>query len=385
MDLQLTPDQELISSTARELLGSRCPMQAVRALRDEPDGYSSELWKEMVELGWMGLALPESYGGVGSGFLELCLVIEEMGRFCVPGPFLSTVACGALPVLRFGTEDQKATRLPAVAGEGRILSYVRAAPGGGWAPDGSDVTATPDGDGWVLDGEAQFVPYAHVAHELLVVAQTNGGDPSDLTALLVEAGSDRIGSEPLDTVGAEHLRRVSFRSVRVPETAVLGQAGGGGAVAEVAEAYGTAATCARLVGGAQRVLEMTLEYARDRQQFDRPIGSFQAVQHHCSNMAIDVLASRFIAYEAIWRLSAGREAATEVAMAKAWVSEASRRVCALGHQVHGAIGFTEEHELSAYLRQAIAGELSFGDADVHYQRVADLIGAPPAGPDGAES
>lgn len=376
MDLQLTPDQELISSTARELLGSRCPMQAVRALRDDPDGYSSELWKEMVELGWMGLALPEAYGGVGLGFLELCLVIEEMGRFCVPGPFLSTVACGALPILRFGTEDQKAARLPAVAGEGRILSYARAAPGGGWAA-GSDVSATPHGDGWILDGQAEFVPYAHVAQELLVVAQASGGDPSELTAVLVEGGSDGIDSESLDTVGTDQLRRVSFRGVRVPGTAVLGEAGAGAAVAEAADAYGAAATCAQLVGGAQRVLEMTLHYARDRQQFGRPIGSFQAVQHHCSNMAIDVLASRFIAYEAIWRLSAGREAATEVAMAKAWVSEASRRVCALGHQVHGAIGFTEEHELSAYLRQAIAGELSFGDADVHYQRVADLIGAPP--------
>ncbi|MGI9003293.1 MAG: acyl-CoA dehydrogenase family protein [Pseudonocardia sp.] len=375
MDLTLTPDQELIRSTARDVLGSRAATGGVAALAGEPAGYSVALWKEMVELGWTGLAVPESCGGVGEGFLEACLLIEEMGAAQVPSPFLATMACAAPAIERYGTGEQQAHWLSRIAG-GRMLTYARAAPRGGWGPEGSTVAAVASGAGWILDGTARFVPFGHVAEDVLVLAETAGG----LTAFLVDGAAPGITRERLDVVGPNAEHHLRLASVAVPADRVLGEVGGGVAVAGTVAAFGAAATCAEMVGGAQRVLDMTVEYATRREQFGRPIGSFQAVQHHCADMAIDVLTARFIAYEAIWRLTAPGQPADEVALtvsaAKAWVSEAYQRVCALGHQVHGAIGFTGEHPLHHYLRHAMSAALAFGDGDFHTDQVADRLGLP---------
>lgn len=376
MDLTLTDDQELIAATAGEFLESRSPMSHVREMRHDELGYSPELWKEMVELGWTGLVFPEEHDGAGAGFVDLCLVVEQMGRFLLPSPFVPTVVLCGLAVARHGSEEQRASYLGGIARGELVMSYARAAPGGGWGSSGSDVVVRRGGDGWVLDGEAMFVPYAHAADELVVVARDETGGPDDLTALVVDTSTAGLSTEVLETVGADHQRRVHLEGVEVPAGAVLGEAGGGREVVETVAAHGAAATCAEMVGGAQAVLDMTVGYASERQQFDTPIGAFQAVQHHCADMGVDVLTSRFIAFEAIWRLGEGLEAAEEVSMAKAWVSEAYRRVCASGHQVHGAIGFTAEHDLHHYLRHAVASELAFGDGDHHWEQVARHLGLP---------
>jgi alkylation response protein AidB-like acyl-CoA dehydrogenase len=354
MDLTLTEDQRLIQSTARELLDSRAAAAGARAVAGNPAGYSAHLWKEITELGWTGLAFPEENGGVGEGFLELCLVIEELGRARVPTPLVPTVACCGMPILRHGTETQRAGWLGAIA-RGEVMSYVA----------GGDVLAQRSGDGFVLDGEASFVPYAEAAGQLLVTARHRGGP----VAVLVDAAAPGVGREPLDVI-ADPMHRVRFTSVAVPGARVLG---GAEAVAAIT-AYGTAAVCAEMVGGAQGVLDMTVAYAREREQFGKPIGAFQAVGHHCADMAIDVLASRFTAYEAIWRLASGLDATVELSVAKSWVSDAYQRVCALGHQVHGAIGFTAEHDLHYFTRHAMASALAFGDADFHTERVAANLG-----------
>ncbi len=374
MDLTLTEDQELIRTTAVDVLAARRGSAGFRAMADDPTGYSTGLWKELVELGWTSLALPEAYGGVGAGFLEVCLLVEQLGRFGVPSPYLSTVVCAALPIVRFGTPDQKAAWLGGIA-RGRVVSYARAAPEGRWDATGADVVATDTAGGYVLDGTAMFVPYAHAADDLLVVARRPGpGAPGDLTVLLVDAAAPGIVREPLDVIDADRAHRVDFDGVAVPGGHALGGVDGGRPVVDAITAHATAATCAEMVGGAQAVLDMTVGYAVGREQFGRRIGSFQAVAHHCANMAVDVLSSRFIAYEAIWRLSEGLGAAVEVSAAKAWVSEAYQRVCALGHQVHGAVGFTQEHDLHFYTRHAVASALSFGDGDFHTERVARHLG-----------
>jgi 3-oxocholest-4-en-26-oyl-CoA dehydrogenase beta subunit len=376
MDLTLTEDQELIRSTARDVPGARTPTAGVAAVAGEPTGYSADLWKEMVELGWTGLALPEAYGGIGEGFLEACLLVEEMGAAQVPSPFLPTVACCGPVIERHGTEEQKARWLEAIAA-GRLLTYARAEPQSGWAPDGSAVAATASGAGYTLDGIARFVPFGHVAEDVLVLAEVAD---AGLTAFLVDGAAAGLRRERLDVVGAGAEHHLGFEAVAVDADRVLGGVGGGIAVAATAAAFGAAATCAEMVGGAQRVLDMTVAYATEREQFGRAIGSFQAVQHHCADMAIDVLTARFIAYEAIWRLTAADQSAAEVALtvhtAKAWVSDAYQRVTALGHQVHGAIGFTGEHELHHYMQHAISAALAFGDGDFHTDRVADGIGLP---------
>lgn len=372
MDLTLTEEQELISNTAREFLESRCPISHVQEMESDPAGFSSDLWKEMAELGWMGLAFPEEHGGYGAGFLELCLIIEQMGRHLLPGPFLPTILCG-LAVARHGTEDQQTRLLGGIAGGDTIVSYARAAPGAGWPSRGSSVFHEERDAGHVLSGTADFVPFAHVADELVVMAGTPE-EPDRLTAFLVPAAD--VSTESLDTVGSDRPHRVVLDEVEVTSDRVMGTEGEGGAVVDTMSGLGTAATCAEMVGGAQRVLDMTVEYASQREQFGVPIGSFQAIQHHCANMGVDVLSSRLIAFEAAWRLSEGMDGTEEVSMAKAWVSEAYRRVCSLGHQVHGAIGFTREHELHHYLRHAMATEMAFGDGDHHWTRIADILELP---------
>jgi alkylation response protein AidB-like acyl-CoA dehydrogenase len=374
MDLRLSEEQQLIKSSAREFLATECPMSHVRQMATDVTGYSAELWQKMAALGWMGVAFPEAYGGLGNGFLDLCLLIEEMGRVRLPSPFLSTVVLGGMPILHFGSDEQKSTFLPDIAAGGRILTYAELEPGAGW--DAHDVccVATPDGNDWVLNGTKLFVPYASAADDLLVVVRSEGADEQSLTLLLVDTASDGIAYERLETVGHDHLERVTFEGVRVAGNRVLGDVDKGRSMIEAIGRWGSAARCAEMLGGAERVLQMTLDYAKERHQFGRPIGSFQAVQHHCANMAIDVLGSRFITYEAIWCLDEGLAASEIVSMAKAWSGEAYRRICSLGHQIHGAIGYTREHDLNLYFRHAAAADLAFGDSDYHREQVAQQLG-----------
>jgi len=375
VDLILTEEQSLIATTARELLAARSPTAGFRAVADGPTGYSTGLWREMAELGWIGLALPEEQGGGGGTFLDLCLLVEEMGRVLVVSPFVPTVL-GVLALARFGTTEQREGWIPRAVGGECVIGYA----GPAWSTRAGEVRARVDGDEIVIDGSTTLVPYAHVADLLLVAARIEGD--ADPVVILVGRGAEGMDLEELDAVDLHRQYRVAFRDVRVPAGSVLGggpgrgPGGRAGAVEaiEVLEAFGGAALCSEMVGGAQRVLDLTVEYASVREQFGRAIGSFQAVQHHCADMATDVLTSRYISHEAQWRLSRGLDAHAEVSMAKAWVSDAYRRVCALGHQVHGAIGFTREHDLHLYLRHAIASELTFGDADHHRGLLAGTLG-----------
>lgn len=370
MDLTLTPEQELIRTTAREVLRAKTAMAGVRAVRSG-DGFSSGLWKDMIELGWPGLSIPEAFDGVGEGFLESCLLFEELGAAQVPSPLLTTTACAGMPIDRFGTAGQRSSWLTRLASGGQV-TYAPAAVG-----TGSIVTAVADTDHFTLSGTADLVPFAATADGFLVIARTGTGS----TAFLVDvAQTTGITADRQPAIGPTPYFRVRFEAAPVPADAMLGRAGGGREVLETAEAFGAAATCAEMVGGARRVLDMTVEYACQRHQFGKPIGTFQAVQHHCANIAIDVLTARFIAYEAIWGLSSSPaltdDVALTVASAKSWVSDAYQRVCALGHQVHGAVGFTAEHDLHLYLLHATSSALAFGDADTHLDRVADALGLP---------
>lgn len=365
MNLTLTEDQEIIQEAAKKFLKARAATAGIRTMSQDPIGFSPTLWNELVEQGWTGLALPEAYGGSGAGFLEACLLVEQLAWHAIPTPFLCTLL-GGLAISRFGSLDQKEDCLRSI-GRGRIVTYARTS----WGTTESTVLATRSGDQFRLDGSALFTPFAHVARDLLVVAQRDTGQ---LTVFLVEANSPGIVRTPVETVGSDRPHHVELSQVLVPENRILGEIDQGATVVQALTAWGTAATAVHMVGGAQKVLDLTVEYARQRQQFGRPIGSFQAVQHHCADMAIDVLSARFLAYEAVWRLSEGLSADTEVSMAKAWVSAAYRRVTALGHQVHGAMGFTKDHDLHFFLREALASSLQYGDSDFHWDRVASNLG-----------
>jgi len=376
MDFALSEEQEMLRKMARDFLENECPKSLVREMEEDEKGYSPELWKKMADLGWMGLVLPAEYGGEGMAFLDLAILIEEMGRALVPAPYLSTVVYCGMPILAAGTKEQKKEFLPKIAKGDLILSLALTEPSASWNPSDTDPKAVADGDDFVTNGTKLFISDAHIADCLLCVTRTkkSKGGEDGITLFLVDAKSKGISLTALKTIGDDKQFEVVFKNVRVPKSNMLGELNGGWAVIRDMLPKATLAQCALMVGGAQQVLEMTVNYAKERVQFGKPIGSFQAIQHKCANMATDVDGCRFITYEAAWKLSEGLPCSLEVSMAKAWVSEAYRRTCAEGHQIHGGIGFIKDHDMQLYYRRAKTSELLFGDADYHRELGAQQIG-----------
>ncbi|MBI2854128.1 MAG: acyl-CoA/acyl-ACP dehydrogenase [Chloroflexi bacterium] len=376
MNLALSEEQEMLRKMARDFLTNECPKSLVRQMEDDEKGYSSELWQKMAELGLLGLVLPEKYGGGGGSFLDLVVLLEETGRACLPGPFFSTIVLGSMLLVSAGTEQQKQDILTRVSAGKAILTLALTEPSATWEASGITVEASRSGDDYIISGTKLFVPDANVADWIIVAARTSKGKKPEegITLFLVDARSPGIKCETLKTIASDKQCEVVFDKVRAPAANVVGKLDQGWLLIEDLLCRAAVAKCAEMVGGAQQVLDMTVQYAKDRVQFGQPIGSFQAIQHHCANMAIDVDGGRFITYQAAWMLSEGMPCTRESAVAKAWLSESYRRVTALGHQVHGGIGFTKDHDMQLYFRRAKAAELAFGDADYHREIVADELG-----------
>ena len=375
MDLGLTEIQQMLKNSAREFLSQECPLTLVRELEEDPRGFTDELWRQIVGLGWTGLAFPEQYGGTGGDFTDLAVLLEEMGRSLVPGPFFSTVVLGGLTVLDAGSEEQKRDILPRICSGQLMMTLALTEPSASYEPWGVETTASQQGDAYLLQGTKLFVADAHAAGLLLVAARTSGGpDPADgISLFLVPGDSPGLSIGRLGTVASDRLCEVVLDQVSVPAGSVLGGIGKGWPIIQRTLQRAVAGKCVEMLGGADAVLEMTVEYAKQRTQFGRPVGSLQAVQHHCANMATDVEGCRQIAYQAAWRVSEGLTADREVAMAKAWVSAAYQRVCATAHQCHGAIGFTKEHNLQLFTRRAKVQELLYGDVNFHKEQALQHI------------
>jgi alkylation response protein AidB-like acyl-CoA dehydrogenase len=373
MDLGLNETQQLLRNSAREFLEAECPASYVRDMENDERGYTAEMWQKVAEQGWLGLIIPEQYGGVGMGYAELAVLLEEMGRFLLPGPFFSTVVLGGMTILDAGSDAQKQEYLPQIAEGQAIFTLALTEPSARWDAAGVETTAKASGDGYVLNGTKLFVPDAHVADNIIVAARTGDGE-RDVSLFIVPSNARGVTQTLLKTIANDRQSEVVLDGVEVPSNALLGGLNRGWDTIEKVLQWGAVGKCAEMSGGGQAVLDMTVEYAKQRTQFGRPIGSFQAIQHHCANMATDVEGCKYITHQAAWRLSEGLPADGEVAMAKAWVSEAYRRVCATAHQSHGAIGFTKEHNLQLYSRRAKGAELAFGDTDHHLEAVAMAIG-----------
>ena len=376
MDLSLTEEQELLQNSARDFLRQECPTTHVRAMEEDETGYSPALWQQIAELGWAGLMFPEQYGGSGYSFIELCVLMEEFGRALLPSPFHSTVLTFGLPVLFGGSEVQKQRYLPAIAAGKFLGTLALTEPSASFEPAGVSVRAESRNGKFVINGTKLFVLNAHTADELLLAVRTrdSGGPENGISLLLVPGKAAGVEVTPLHTIASDRQCEVEFRNVEVGADALLGKVNEGWPLLKKTIDHATVAKCAEMVGIAQVAFDMAVDYAKNRVQFGRPIGSFQAIKHKCSDMVIDVDGSRFITYRAAWCLAEGLEAAKEISMAKAWTSDACRRVCAQAHQIHGGIGFTKEYDLQLYFRRAKQGEVFYGDADVHREVVAQEIG-----------
>ena len=376
MDLSLTEEQELLQNSARDFLRQECPTTHVRAMEEDETGYSPALWQQIAEFGWAGLMFPEQYGGSGYSFIELCVLMEEFGRALLPSPFHSTVLTFGLPILFGGSEAQQQRYLPAIAAGKLLGTLALTEPSASFEPSGVSVRAESRNGKFVINGTKLFVLNAHTADTLLVAVRTrdSGGPENGLSLLLVPGKATGLEVTPLHTIASDRQCEVEFRNVEVGADALLGKLHEGWPLIKKTLDHATVAKCAEMVGIAQVAFDMAVDYAKNRVQFGRPIGSFQAIKHKCSDMVIDVDGSRFITYRAAWCLAEGLDAAKEIAMAKAWTSDACRRVCAQAHQIHGGIGFTKEYDLQLYFRRAKQGEVFYGDADLHREVVAQEIG-----------
>lgn len=376
MDFGLSEEQEMLRASARDFLQRECPRQLVRQLEESEQGYSPELWQKMARQGWMGLMFPEEHGGGGGSFLDLAVLLEEMGYSMLPGPFFSTVVLGGLAILMAGTEQQKTELLPEVAEGKAILSFALTEPAGAYDAAAVKTRAVRRDGGYVIEGTKLFVLDADIADYVICAARTGEMEnPEDgVTLFLLDAGSPGMRCTPLSTLARDRKCEVVFDGVHVCETGVLGRVDEGWPVVVDILQKATVAKCAEMVGGSQAVLDMTVAYAKERFQFGRPIGSFQAIQHYCADMITDVSGSRFVTYKAAWKVSEGVPAAADASIAKAWTGDAYGRVALLAHQIFGAIGFTMDHDIHMYYRRARAGQTVFGDADFHRAMVAQALG-----------
>lgn len=370
MDFGFSEAQEILRKTARDFLAENCPNSFVREMEEDERGYSPEIWRKMADLGWMGSILPEKYGGSGGDFLDLVVLLEEMGRALLPGPFVPTVVYAGLPLLHFGTEEQKSQFLPKIAAGEIMATVALTEPSSRPDEAGIQVQAGKEDGDWTISGTKLFVPDAHVADWLICA----GRAPAGVTLFLVEIKSPGLSCTLLKTLAGDKQCQVSFDKVKVPERNILGGVGKGWEIIGRIQEWGALTQCALISGMVQQVLEMSVAYAKERIQFERPIGSFQIIQHKCADMVADVEAVKFLTYLAAWKLSKGLAATMEISMAKARASDASRRVCLIGHAVHGGVGITADHDMQLYFRRAKTMELAFESADFHREIVADGLG-----------
>ncbi|MFO8010668.1 MAG: acyl-CoA dehydrogenase family protein [Dehalococcoidia bacterium] len=375
MNLDFTEDEELIRSISRDFLEKEFPKDLVRELEDDPGGYSEGVWNKMAELGWMGLLIPEKYGGIEGTFMQMVVLLEELGRACMSGPFLST-ALSTIAILDAGSADVKERFLPRIAEGKLIIAMALTESTGRYDPSGINVQAVADGDDYVINGIKLFVQDAQAADYLLCAVRTNSsGDPEDgVTLFLVDAGSDGISMEELITMSYDHQNEVTFDNVRVNRENMLGELDKAWPVLERLLQKAAIAKCAEMNGGNDWVVAESVAYAKERIQYGKPIGSYQAIQHYLADMWTDMGLSKRVTYYAAWKIDQGLPCAMEASIAKAWVSEAYNHSSRMGIQIHGALGTTRDHDMGLYYQRARQAWPLFGDADYHRELVARQMG-----------
>lgn len=376
MDFSFSEEQEMLRTLARDFLTRECPKTKVRELEKDERGYDPQMWHNMAELGWMGLVFPEEYGGIDASFIDLVVLMEEMGRNILPGPFFSTIGLCALPILEYGSGEQKSRFLPQIAKGEAIWTLALTESSGSYKASEIRLRASLQGEDYILEGDKLFVSDAHIADYLLVVARTEEGKGSEegITLFVVDAREPGLKVEVVPTIAGDRQCRVSFDKVRVSKNSIFGDAGQGWNIVDFILQRAAILKCAEISGACQAVLDMTSTYAKDRIQFDRPIGSFQAVQHKLADMLIDVEGIRYLLYQAAWGISVGLPSQLQISVAKAKASEAYQRICIDGITTHGAIGFTMDHDIGLYYRRVKAAEFAAGGSDLHRENIAAELG-----------
>jgi alkylation response protein AidB-like acyl-CoA dehydrogenase len=373
MDYDFNVEQKMLKESARKFFSKEADSGFVREMALDEKGHSKKLWKKMAELGWTGLLIPEKYGGAEMSFLDMAVLIFEMGYACFPGPFFSTAVTSTIARREGGDENQKAAFLPKINDGKHLISLAWLEKEGNFTAREITAKAESQGETFVVSGTKMFVPDAGVADTLICALRTDDSPQTvegGISLFLIDTKSDGLTVEKLKTIKSDKLCQVNLDRVVVPKENLLGEVNRGWDILEKVLLKAAVGKCAEMVGGGQKVLEMVVDYAKNRHQFGVPIGSFQAIQHHCANILTYVDTSTVLTYQAAWCISEGGSYAKEASMAKVLASDHCRKLQALGHQVMGGVGFIEEFDLQLYLRQAKAAELAFGNATFHRELVA---------------
>ena len=379
MDIGFTEEQELLRASARRFLENECPTAFVRHRMAEPAAMTDVFWQQLADQGWFGILFPEEAGGSGLGLVEMTVLMEEMGRAVMPGPFFSTVLLGGAAILEVGSQAQQQEWLPRIAAGSAKVSLAWTEPNARWDAAGIVATGRETASGFVLSGTKLFVADAHLSDALVVAVRTRDGTIMEdgVSLFLVPKDAAGFAVTLLPTIDETcKLCEVRLDNVAVPAASLLGAKHGGWPPLSRVLDRATVALCAEMCGGAQQVLDMTTAYAKIRLTFGKPIGSYQGVKHRAADMLVDVENAKSLTYYAAWAIDEGlAEAPLAVSMAKAYTSDAYRKVAGAGIQLHGGIGFSWEHDLQLYFKRAKASEVAFGDATWHRERVARLMTA----------
>ena len=379
MELEFSPEQELLRETVRGLCARHADLDVVRALEDDPAGYPEKLWLQLAELGLLGLTIPEEWGGSAMSMLDAMLVYEELGRALVPSPhFVSSVMSGGV-LARAGTAAQRDAWLPRIASGDAIVTTAWLEPDRGFGSAGVQLIAEPDGDGWQLTGTKRHVPFASVADRLLVLARAAGTGDADngVLLLLVDPNAAGVTLTQQMTIASDTQYRVDFTGVRVGSDDVVGAPGAAWPAWNEVMYDGVILLAAQAVGGARYALDITVQYAKDRQQFDKPLGAFQAIAHYLSDASTALDGAETLVWEAAWARSENRPVTRLAPMAKLFACQTFRDITAMSQQVFGGVGFTVEYDIQLYFRRAKELQLSWWDARHLEELVADdVLGVP---------
>lgn len=374
MDVLLNEEEEMVKNAAREFLEGECPPSLARAMEVDDLGYPPELWRQMAQLGWLGMSLPESLGGQGLPLTYLGIIMEEVGRAIAPVPFHSTMVA-ALTIAADGSQEQKQSVLPKVCQGDTVLTWALTERDPRFLPETIATEAVEQGDNFVISGTKMFVDNFGAAEKCLVVCRTAqaSDDNQGISLFLVDTGSAGISNVPLTAIARDKQSQVIFDNVSVPKSNLIGQVNQGWPVVETMIDRATLLLCAQMVGATRKDAEMGIEYAKNRAAFGRPIGSFQSIQHLCADMTLWVDGAQLLTYEALWKMDQGLPSSIEISQAKSFCNDKCEAVVRSSQVIHGGIGFMMEFDLHLWFRRVTSWTMRLGTSFEHRAKIAKAL------------
>ena len=376
MDLSLNETQVMLRNSATEFMEAELPKQRVLEVDQSPTGFNQDLWQKMCDLGWAGMVIPEEYGGMGLSFTDMAVIYEVLGYYACSTPHLDSAILSAHAILEAGSDEQKKALLPGIAEGRQIFTMAITEPEYAWGPGAIKMRASAGNGGFVLNGTKLFIPWAHIADNILVVARTSdGATPEEgISLFLVDRNAQGVSTRLQTGWIGDKVCEVNFENVQVSSSNVIGPVGGVWPALELAMDRATAVLCAYMAAGAQKVYEMARDYSTVRIAFGVPIGTFQRVQDHIINALLEADGAKWTTFEALWKLDAGQQDAQfGISMAKAAASTGFSRACDASHDVHAGVGVDYEFGLTHYTVRARTFEHYLGNATYHKARMARLM------------